>query len=450
MLGRADGREAGGRETSGHRVVRRPGLEDALLVAGVPVAVVQREADLDECPRAERRCPLGGSGVVVGRGPERRRGLDVGTEAVLVEPALAHLVEHGGELVPVADLPREPQVPVRDAVVVDAGAAVPIDAVGHAGVDDVAPGRREEPQPVAGERAAHGDVVVVDEVDLRHLADAQVAQPLVPVVRLEVGRRLAGEHLAAVAVAALLRDHVHAQAALLRLGGVPRRGVRRLGREQRVQIGLVAAVLEDRADDHAVDLDRVVGSVEPAAHHLGLLRPGRAADIRLVHLDAGDEQRVGPRAAAGRDGLLDLLGHHLDALHLLHVDDRRGAGDGDRLLDAADRHGDVEVQRHVAEQLDLVAHLGAEAGQHIRDRIGSGPQIDDRVLACAVADGDARAFDEGGAGRLYGNPRQHAAGVVGYLPGDTALGRRTGGQQQEASDDDREKRPGMHALPSLV
>ena len=53
-----------------------------------------------------------------------------------------------------------------------------------------------------------------------------------------------------------------------------------------------------------------------------------------------------------------------------------------------------------------------EARKGERDRVDARPQVDDRVEALAVRDGDPFAFDEGGAGGGDGHARQHAEGIV--------------------------------------
>ena len=61
----------------------------------------------------------------------------------------------------------------------------------------------------------------------------------------------------------------------------------------------------------------------------------------------------------------------------LDVDDRRLAGDRDRLFERADAQVGVDRGDEVAAQLDALAFDGAETGQRKRHRIGAGPKIDD-------------------------------------------------------------------------
>ena len=65
--------------------------------------------------------------------------------------------------------------------------------------------------------------------------------------------------------------------------------------------------------------------------------------------------------AAG-SSVMRLALQHVLPHRALHVDDGRLAGDGDRLLDAANPHVDVHRRGEAARrQLDPVAHHGGEA-----------------------------------------------------------------------------------------
>ena len=76
---------------------------------------------------------------------------------------------------------------------------------------------------------------------------------------------------------------------------------------------------------------------------------------------------------------------------VLHVDHRRGARDGDGLLDAADGHRRVDVRRDPRRQLDSLPDERSEARKSEGDRVDAGPQVDDRVQALTVGDGDPLA-----------------------------------------------------------
>ena len=424
--GRADRREARGLEARREGGGVGPRLEDAravsprLVVVRVPVQVRQREAELGEHPVARRAGPLRGSRVVVRRGPRRRRRRQVDVRAALAEPALSRLVEHRRELVPRRHPPRQPRV--------RAGHGAPVDA--EAG--GVPPRRHEELQPVADHGTAERAVDVGQRVHPGRPSDAQALEPTVQVVG--AARRAADEEVPAEPVAALVGNHVDAQAAGLRLGPVSRRGVRRLGREQRVDVGLIATVADHRVDGQPVDLHRGVGGVEAAAHHLRLLRSGGAAHVRLVHLDARNQQGVRPQAAPGRHGLLHLAGHHHAAPGPPRVDPGR-----------RDRQRGVDRQGRAVREDDPVAPHGIESRQREGDGVFARPQVGDRVAPGAVGDG-APPLDEAAARRLDGCTGQHPAGVVGHNTRDRALRRRGSGRQQHA----REHQPLVHLLTSRL
>ena len=156
--GRADRREARGLEARREVGAVRPRLEDAravppvLVVVGVPVLVRQREAELGQHPVARRAGPLPGPGVVVRRGPRRRRRSQVDVRAVLAEPPLPRLVEHHRGLVPGRDLPRQP--PVRAGQAVLSCFSFECASIADPEVGGVPARRHEEPQPVAEDRTA--------------------------------------------------------------------------------------------------------------------------------------------------------------------------------------------------------------------------------------------------------------------------------------------------------
>ena len=275
-----------------------------------------------------------------------------------MEPAFADLVEHDRQLVLRIHLPGQPRHRTSNTVVIHRLVAiVPTihtagDAVDHPVVNDVSARRREEPQPVASNRATDRRVEVVDPVDHRHrvFLDAQVTQSLVPVTGLEVRGSATGEERPTELVSAFLRNHVHLHPAGLRLGGGASRRIRRLRRHHRVEISLEATIINQRIHHHPVDLDGGVSPIESTAEHGGLLGTRCAANVWLVHLDAGDEQRIRPQAATRRDRFLGLATQHLNALHLLDVDHRRLTRHRDRFLNRPNRERYVDIDRGVGRQ----------------------------------------------------------------------------------------------------
>ena len=113
-----------------------------------------------------------------------------------------------------------------------------------------------------------------------------------------------------------------------------------------------------------------------------------AAQPRNQRLDTGGVSRRGDR----RDHIPVDDGLHARALD---VNDRRFAGDGDRLFERADSQLDVDRGDEVATQLDALAFDGVEAGQRERHGIGAGTKIDDAILTGVVADDRARASQSG-------------------------------------------------------
>ena len=126
----------------------------------------------------------------------------------------------------------------------------------------------------------------------------------------------------------------------------------------------------------------------------------------------GDQRGDAGRVARHRDRGDDVLADRLLNFHALHVDDRRFAGDRDRLFEGADFQVAVDGGDEGASQLDAVALDGAEARQREGDRVGAGTEIDDAVLAGVVADDRADFFNQHRAGRFNRYAGKHATGGV--------------------------------------
>ena len=91
----------------------------------------------------------------------------------------------------------------------------------------------------------------------------------------------------------------------------------------------------------AVEEVRVHLVVDAAGADVGL----RAAHLRVVHVGAREQQHEAGRLAVGHRQRVDLLlRDHLRDLGARHLDDRRLAGDGDRLLQALQLHLEVLPQ----------------------------------------------------------------------------------------------------------
>jgi hypothetical protein len=133
--------------------------------------------------------------------------------------------------------------------------------------------------------------------------------------------------------AAVLQDHVEADAAAARVGRNRRRRDRHFGLKRVVDEALRAAFVA--LHRHALDLLLAVEAAEPA----------RAQPHLLGGLDAADVGRAGPHAGrqhakahdVARDGqrVDDVARDDRGARRLLHVDLRRRSGDVDGFLERA-------------------------------------------------------------------------------------------------------------------
>jgi hypothetical protein len=148
-----------------------------------------------------------------------------------------------------------------------------------------------------------------------------------------------------------------------------------------------------------------------------LLRPPRALKSGLAGVALADQLTAGAR---------------------LDVDDRRLAGNGDRLLDGADPQLDVHGGYATSRNLEPVAFDGAESRQRERQVVRAGPQVDDLVLPGAVGDDGADLLDERGAGCFDGDAGEDG---TGRIPDDSGqrLRVRGGRNQHQAEDGEYER-----------
>ena len=138
--------------------------------------------------------------------------------------------------------------------------------------------------------------------------------------------------------------------------------------------------------------------------------------------------------AAGRHRVEDVARHHRLGRDALHVDDWRGAGDGDGFLDGAHRHLRADRRGEARGQLDAFADHRPEPWQGERDLVGAGAKRRDLIAALLVGDGRARAFDQRGTAGLDRHARHDGAGRVGDLARYATLRPRGGREQQQAAD----------------
>ena len=359
-----------------------PGQRDVGVRRVLPVLVlrVQRHAGLDQEAVGDRRRPRalirlhfdGGIDRRLRHHVERARQRAADQEAV---PLVVVVVVEEGQLVARRRLGRQADGGrLRELVVdrllvrrrVQQVARVRVEE--HVGDVLVGPLRRvagPEPEAVADDRAAKRRV---DEPQLAQavrlvLADATSDELVAHVVGLQVGRREAGEELARPVVAAVARDHVDAHAARLDLGGVARVvdrvfGVVAVGEEHVRRV----AVAGDRFHAHAVDLHHLVLALAAVDRQPLVVDAALAADVhrqrRADHAvtdHAGNQDPQVLERLAARNGVDDVA---IDSGVLLDVGDvyrRRGAGDGNRFLDRADRQLCVDVGLEAGAQDDPFA-----------------------------------------------------------------------------------------------
>ena len=319
------------------------------------------------------------------------------------------------------------------------GAQGRLEGAGEQLVDRDGAGRGEVPQPVLQDRAADRRVDVVDVGDALVRRQAEILDLLGEVVGLPAFvQREADVVRPADLVAAVLRDHVQPEAAGGHLGVVAGGGHRHLLAQRLVVVVHDQAVAHLRVDDHAVDLHGGVARGGPVHRHADLLHHLRPADVRPGQAHALREVADRLRVARRRQRVDGVACDDLGPRRALHVDDRRFAGDGDRLFERADR--ELAVDRDVGRRLDLdpLLHEGREAGQRHGDGVDARPQIDDVVPAGAVGDRDARPLDQRRAGGFHGDARQDAARVVGDLARQRALGDGGGRQQRHGRGSDKD------------
>jgi len=138
---------------------------------------------------------------------------------------------------------------------------------------------------------------------------------------------------------------------------------------------------------------------------------------------------------------------HLFVQHALlhdvvHVDRRAGAGDGERLLYAADVQLGIDRRHERSGKLDAIPLDGLKAWQRERDRIHAWAQVDDPELTLPVGDRGPHLLDESGTRGFDRHPGQHGArGVTDHARNTRDLGAGPCGNS-------RDDQPREHAQPS--
>ena len=289
--------------------------------------------------------------------------------------------------------------------------------------------RGEEPEPVADEATAERGVGVVVVGQPVRLAQELPQRGVLAVVARERLGPVVGEPRPREGVAALLRDGVLDDAADLRLGRGAPGLVGQLGGGRVVHL---PAHLELPVVDGAVRAHAVVHGLgvagRRAVHGRPVLALGHAG---VPH--AGNQQ--GPRVEGPRrrQHVHHLPRRHELPPHLLHVDHRRLAGDGHRLLERADGQRGVHLHRRIADQNDPFADERVETRQREGDGVRARPQVDDREAAGTVGEGGDGALDVDRAVGLHRHAGQDSARRVFHEAGDGATLRSGSRRKQECA-----------------
>ena len=133
-----------------------------------------------------------------------------------------------------------------------------------------------------------------------------------------------------------------------------------------------------------------------------------------------------------RNVLEELLGEVDRGSGRPDVHERRGGGNGDRLLDAADLQRGIHGQRRVEHYPEVVAHDSAESRKREGDRVVAGRQGREHVAPLAPRHHHA-VPDQGRARGCHGDAWKHRAGGVGHRAHEAAA------QLLRAGPDRREK-----------
>jgi hypothetical protein len=225
--------------------------------------------------------------------------------------------------------------------------------------------------------------------------------------------------LAAELVGAALHDEVEADAAGALLDVVAAGGDLDFLERVVVEVARRGADRRHVGDLDAIEIPGAVRGPRALADERGLLTRLVPRDVHAIHDDAGDGAQQRPRVAGVRDPL-ELGGREVRRrAHLLVVDDRRLARDGDRLLDGGDpqRHGQVDVLSDA--QLDVVAYDGGESLERDGELVVAGRQVQEPELAGVIAHGGIRTIR---SLERDGHAGEYAALLVGYGTGDVAGG----------------------------
>ena len=265
----------------------------------------------------------------------------------------------------------------------------------------------EEPHLVLLDRSAEGTFDVpelIDAVGRLQTAGLEVRRQ---VVGLEVLVLIAGEHGAAVPVAAVARDHVQADPAARDVGAGAAGRVDHFLAHRAVEVVLHGAVAVEPVDKKAVHLHRGLRGAEAVRRHVGLLHRARTAHVRNVQRHSGDDLAHRLNSAARGDRVERLAIEDLRLGRALDVDGRRRTGHGERFLEGPDPELAVDRHREVGGQFDPISLHGGKPCECEGDRVHAWPEIRQAISARGVGDGRARLLDEDRACGFDGDAGQH-------------------------------------------
>ena len=314
--------------------------------------------------------------------------------------------------------------------------------------------RREEPQPVLLDGPTHRRIGVVGAIRRIDEQEPTVFQLLGQIVADHVVVRVVAADQSREAVAAVFRDHVRLEAAVLELGGLAAQLDAHFLRGARVEVEATSLPLA--VELHAVEEGTVVAGMPAVNHGVGVHGVNVAADIlrggRNHH--AHRHLRKAAHFLRERQRVEHLARHDCRLGRALHIDDRGHTRDGQRFLERADAHFRIDLRGERCRQLDLLAPDRAETGEGERHGIRSRPEVDDLVLTLLVGHDGPDFLDQSVAGGLDRDAGDHGTRRISDHAGDTGRQRLRGGvcrQDQQRTERKHADLPdSIHKLPPHV
>ena len=292
--------------------------------------------------------------------------------------------------------------------------------------------RRKEPELVLKQRTPEGDVGVVGPPRLVDQGQAPVAQFLREVVGDQALAGVVGAEQAGKDIAAVLRDHVGLEAAVLELRGLTTELHARFLRGRRIEVE--AAALAFPVELHAVEQRAIVCRAAAVNDRIRVHRIDVAADVlrrrrnHHAHRDFGE-----PAHLLGDRQREQHLGRHcFDLRRVLHVDDRALPADRQRFFECPDFHLGVDLRGETRLQFDGLALDDAETGQCEGHGIGAWTEVDDFVFAVLVGHRCPDLLDQGRARGFHRHSRHHAARRVSHHANDARRQRLRKGIRRQA------------------